>query len=122
MRLNKGIIGLMVATTVLLWSCSKTGTSVDPVVGPKGTAVDKLAKGINLSNWFNDYSDAGQYANRYNNTHYKQIKDAGFTYVRLPIGPSVISNPSKIEELQTNNLVHVENAVKGITAAGLSVV
>ncbi len=122
MRLNKGIIGLMVATTVLLWSCSKTGTSVDPVVGPKGTAVDKLAKGINLSNWFNDYSDAGQYANRYNNTHYKQIKDAGFTYVRLPIGPSVLSNPSKIEELQTANLVHVENAVKGITAAGLSVV
>lgn len=59
MRLNKGIIGLMVASTVLIWSCSKTGTSVDPVVGPKGTAVDKLAKGINLSNWFNDYSDAG---------------------------------------------------------------
>ena len=63
MRLNKGIIGLLVVVTVLMMACSKTGTSADPVVGPKGTAVDKLAKGINLSNWFNDYSDAVEVAN-----------------------------------------------------------
>jgi len=119
-RLNKGIIGLLVFVTVIMVSCSKTGTTVDPVVGPKGTAVDKLARGINLSNWFNDYSDPGQYTNRFNNTHYKQIKDAGFTYVRLPFGPSVLSNPSKIEELQTANLVRVKNPVNDIHAASSS--
>lgn len=121
-QLNKQIFYLGVLATCWLTACNKTGSTPDPVVGPKGTAVDNLAKGINLSNWFNDYSDPAQYSNRFNNSHFKQIKDAGFTYVRLPIGPSVLSNPNKIEELQVNNLVHIENAVKGINAAGLGVI
>lgn len=120
-RMNKFFATILLMSAIWLTACTKTGSSPDPVIGPKGTAVDKLARGINLSNWFNDYSDPSQFSNRFNNTHFKQIKDAGFTYVRLPIGPSVLCGTSKIEDIQTANLVHIENAVKNIQAAGLAV-
>lgn len=119
--MNKYFATILLMTAIWLTACTKSGSSPDPVIGPKGTAVDKLAKGINLSNWFNDYSDPSQFSNRFNSANFKQIKDAGFTYVRLPIGPSVLCGSSKIEEIQTANLVHVENAVKNIQAAGLAV-
>ena len=119
--MNRYFASLLFLTAVWLTSCTKTGNSPDPVIGPKGTAVDNLARGINLSNWFNDYSESSQFSNRFNNAHFKQIKDAGFTYVRLPIGPNVLCGSSKIEDIQTANLVHVENAVKNIQAAGLAV-
>jgi endoglucanase len=42
-----------------------------------------LAKGINLSNWFNDYSDPSQYSNRFSTATLQLIKTKGFTYVRI---------------------------------------
>lgn len=97
--MNKYFATLLFLAACWLTACTKSGSSPDPVIGPKGTAVDKLARGINLSNWFNDYSDPSQFSNRFSNAHFKQIKDAGFTYVRLPIGPSVLCGTSKIEDI-----------------------
>ncbi|MDD2792983.1 MAG: cellulase family glycosylhydrolase [Sediminibacterium sp.] len=98
-------------------SCKKnSGTIPDN----RGLVLTKLANGINLSNWFNDYSDPAQFATRYNSNHLTQIKNAGFTYVRLPVGPSVISNPLNLSAINSNNLAQVDQAVRNIIGAGLT--
>lgn len=72
----------------LLAGCSKSGETIidnENSVGTSGRALDKLAKGINLNNWFNDFSDRSQFTTRYNADHFASIKAAGFTYIRLPV-------------------------------------
>lgn len=108
----------------LLTSCSKSGETIidnENSVGTSGRALDKLAKGINLNNWFNDFSDKSQFATRYNASHFASIKAAGFTYIRLPIGPATLSDPTNIAQIQPANLAMVDQAIKNITASGLSV-
>lgn len=100
---------------------SETIPTTENSVGFSGRAIDKLAIGINLSNWFNDYSDKAQFGTRYSTNHFTQIKNTGFTYVRIPVGPSIICDPSNIANLQTVNLNFLDQAIKNITAAGLAV-
>lgn len=80
-----------------------------------------LSKGINLSNWFNDYSDKGQYGNRFTSAQFSIIKQAGFTNIRLPIGHTILFQPSNPPQLNAANLVYVDAAVKSIIDAGLTV-
>ena len=49
---------LIVLIITLVQGCKKSTLS-NPAF------LDPLAKGINLSNWFNDYSDPLQYSNRF---------------------------------------------------------
>jgi aryl-phospho-beta-D-glucosidase BglC (GH1 family) len=108
----------------LLAACSKSSETIidnENSVGTSGRALDKLAKGINLNNWFNDFSDKSQFATRYNANHFASIKAAGFTYVRLPIGPAILCDPTNIAQIQPASLALVDQAVKNITSAGLSV-
>ncbi|HJV19038.1 MAG TPA: cellulase family glycosylhydrolase [Sediminibacterium sp.] len=112
------LLFFIVLTSIWLTSCKKDAASI-PDNNEK--VLSKLAAGINLSNWFNDYSDQAQYATRFNSNHFTQIKNAGFTYVRLPIGASVISDPNNLSVLNTTNLGHIDQAVRNIIAAGLSV-
>lgn len=106
------------------YGCSKNSENIPTTensVGFSGRALDRLAIGINLSNWFNDYSDKAQFGTRYSTSHFTQIKNAGFTYVRIPVGPAIICDPSNIANIQTVNLNFLDQAVKNITAVGLSV-
>ena len=52
---------LLFAVVITLLTACKKSTSQNPVVVVVAVS-DPLAKGINLSNWFNDYSDPSQYA------------------------------------------------------------
>lgn len=102
-------------------------SKVNPVNNNVGAVITvdqarlSLAKGINLSNWFNDYSDPGQYATRFSATDMQRIKNAGFTFVRLPIGSNVLFNSSNPSTLQVNNLALVDAAVQRAHEAGLAV-
>ena len=83
---------------------------------------EKLSKGINLSNWFNDYSDMNQYTNRFSNINFKQLKDLGFKHVRLPIAWELLYNISDPSTLNPQNITFIDDALKKITASGLSVI
>jgi len=100
---------------LILLACKKNKTqSTDNVTDP-------LAKGVNLSNWFNDYSDPGQYANRFLMPTLQLIKASGFTYVRIPAGSAILFNASNPSELNTSNLAHVDAAVNRSIQSGLAV-
>jgi endoglucanase len=83
--------------------------------------VDPLAKGVNLSNWFNDYSDPGQFSTRFSTNTLQLIKASGFTYVRLPIGSSILFNLSNPSQLNATNLVKTDAAITNSINAGLAV-
>jgi len=80
-----------------------------------------LSKGINLSNWFNDYSDPSQFSNRFTDEHFSTLKQLGFTYVRIPIGQSILFNRDNPSQLKATNLIFVESAVKKAIDHGLAV-
>ena len=105
---------------VVLCSCKKNNSTAavnNPVTDP----VKNLAKGVNLSNWFNDYSDPGQYGTRFTLPAMQKIKSLGFTYIRLPIGNTILFNAANPSTLNPVNLTYVDNAVKMATDAGLAV-
>lgn len=103
-----------------LFACKKKATvTTDPIVTESYTTV--LAKGINLSNWFNGYSDPGQYNNRFSTATLQLIKQKGFTYVRLPIGENILFNPLNPSVLNAANLTMVDNAVSNCINSGLGV-
>src|SRR6266700_535654 len=62
--------------------CKKNSAPASQVI----RGIDILARGVNLSNWFNDYSDPSQYATRFSLSTLQLIKKSGFTYVRIPVG------------------------------------
>lgn len=116
-------------TLIVFTSCQKTIDN--PVVKNPNTAASaetnsalppQLAKGVNLYNWFNDGSDPAQYANRFGSAYFALIKSLGFTYVRIPIGRSILFQPSNPSQLNPANLPYVDKAIDLATAAGLAVV
>ena len=96
-------------------NCKKKTTSLTAPV------IDPLSKGVNLSNWFNDYSDPGQFSNRFTISALQLIKANGFTYVRIPIGATILYDASNPSQLKTNNLLLVDAAINNCINAGLAV-
>ena len=80
-----------------------------------------LQKGVNLSNWFNDYSDPNQFSNRFPLSTLQLIKSSGFTYVRIPIGVTILFNAANPAQLNPTNLSYVDAAVDNCIKAGLGV-
>lgn len=105
---------LIIFIITLFQGCKKSTIPYPAVFNP-------LAKGINLSNWFNDYSDPLQYSNRFSLTTLQLIKKKGFTYVRIPVGPTILFNPSQPAQLNSINLPYVDAAVNSCINAGLAV-
>ncbi len=112
-----------VATMIILCcSCRKSAA----LVIPRNPNFDKglpaqLKKGINLSNWFNDYSDPGQFATRFTTGHFTALKQLGFTYVRIPIGNTILFQPSSPSQLKAWNIGYVDSAVARANRSGLAV-
>lgn len=102
---------------IVLYGCKKSTGSNNSNTEKKGV----LSKGVNLSNWFNDYSDAGQYSNRFTPATLQFIKQKGFTYIRLPIGSTILFNDASPDILKSTNLTAVDNAIKNCIDAGLAV-
>jgi endoglucanase len=98
--------------------CQKNIVSDQP---PVAGADDILAKGVNLSNWFNDYSDPAQYSDRFPLSTLKFIRSHNFTYVRIPIGVTILFNASDPGQLNAANLPHVDAAVNNCIKAGLGI-
>lgn len=116
-------IFIIAALILFSFSCKKTSTN------PGGNSYNfpdglpaQLQKGINLSNWFNDYSDPAQFATRFTAAHFATLKSLGFTYIRLPIGNTILFQPANPSQLNTKNIGYIDNAVKMITDAGLAVI
>lgn len=80
-----------------------------------------LSKGINLSNWFNDFSDPSQFSNRFTDAHFTLLKQLGFTYVRIPIGQFILFQQNNPDVLNPTNLQYVEAAVQNAIDHGLAV-
>lgn len=80
-----------------------------------------LSKGINLSNWFNDFSDPAQFPDRFTDAHFTLLKQLGFTYVRIPIGQYILFNHLTPSELNATNLPYVESAVQKAIDHGMAV-
>jgi aryl-phospho-beta-D-glucosidase BglC (GH1 family) len=106
---------------ILLFSlcvgCKRHAAPSPPVI----TDTDILAKGVNLSNWFNDYSDPSQYATRFSLSTLQFIKSNGFTYVRIPIGITILFNAASPDQLNVKNLPYVDAAINNCIRAGLGV-
>jgi endoglucanase len=111
---------------VLFYACNKNNNNNSLPPDKENYTTDTsyrtpLSKGINLSNWFNDYSDASQFSNRFTDAHFALLKQLGFTYVRIPIGQYILFNHEKPSELNPVNLQYVEAAVQKAINNGLAV-
>jgi endoglucanase len=111
---------------ILLIACKKTkqnnggSTPIPPPVITNGLPA-ALQRGVNLSNWFNDYSDPAQYTTRFTGASFQQIKTLGFSYVRIPIGNTILYNSANPSQLNAVNLQKVDNGIKAAIDAGLGV-
>lgn len=109
---------LIILGAIILLSCKKNDTN-NPV-STNGN-IPSLSKGVNLSNWFNDYSDPGQYTTRFSVKTLELIKNSGFNNVRIPIGSTILFNAADPLQLNVNGLVYVNLAVSRCINAGLAV-
>ncbi|HUQ67012.1 MAG TPA: cellulase family glycosylhydrolase [Flavitalea sp.] len=120
----RSLIFILCFTSLLHFACKKNDTpSNDPGDNYHTDTSYKypLSKGINLSNWFNDFSDPAQFPNRFTNEHFSLLKQLGFTYVRIPIGQFILFNQNNPAELKAANLSYVESAVQKAIDHGLAV-
>ncbi len=106
---------LLLASSI---GCKKNAVSDHP---PVLTSDDIIARGVNLSNWFNDYSDPAQFGNRFSLSALKFIKSHNFTYVRIPVGVTILFNTADPAQLNAVNLSYVDAAVNNCIKAGLGV-
>lgn len=106
---------------ISLTGCKKKSVDDLPAPDPPTSVDSVLAKGVNLSNWFNDYSDPNQFSNRFPLSTLQFIKSSGFTYVRIPIGVTILFNAANPAQLNPTNLSYVDAAVDNCIKAGLGV-
>jgi endoglucanase len=116
---------IIIIYSVVLFSvaCKKNNSQVS---GNIDTTTDTsyrtpLSKGVNLSNWFNDYSDPLQFSDRFTDAHFGLLKQLGFTYVRIPIGQFILFHQNDPTQLNQVNLAYVESAVQKAINHGLAV-
>jgi len=128
--MKKNTIIVAVFILAIFYSCQKKIGNPTEVQNHPETLNDdstshvlpaQLLKGINLSNWFEDMSGSTQYGSLFTPVHFSTIKKLGFTYVRIPVGRSVLFQPADPSVLNPSNLPYVENAVKMATDTGLAV-
>jgi endoglucanase len=115
----KAILPILLIT--LCTACKKNQPTPAPQPAPVIIQEDILAKGVNLSNWFNDYSDPARFAGHFSLSTLQLIKSSGFTYVRIPIGVTILFNAAHPEQLNAANLPYVDAAVDNCIKAGLGV-
>ena len=111
-----------IAIIILFASCRRSPANSPPPNPAFGKDLPaQLKKGINLSNWFNDYSDPAQYATRFTAAHFTKLKQLGFTYLRIPIGNTILFQPSNPSLLKPWNTGYIDSAIAMANRAGLAV-
>ncbi|MBN2258890.1 MAG: cellulase family glycosylhydrolase [Anaerolineaceae bacterium] len=82
-----------------------------------------LSKGINLAFWFwipqEDFSDI---QDRFSDQDFRFLKEAGFTFVRLPIDLGYLLDEGSPDLLDIAHLAEIDAALDRLLAAGLAVV
>ena len=97
------------------------GTSVSEGV-PAGR-LSRLNRGINLSHWFMQTTpDPVRFRNYITSNDLKKIRRAGFVHVRLPINPEILLEEENPEELNSENLCFIDNALDLILGNDLAVI
>ena len=110
---------LSILLLCLCIGCKKKSITPDTVTPP--FSGDILSRGVNLSNWFNDYSDPAQFGSRFALSKLQLIKNSGFTYVRIPIGVTILFNAAQPDQLNASNLMYIDAAIDNCIKAGLGV-
>ncbi|RXK57430.1 hypothetical protein ESA94_21090 [Lacibacter luteus] len=109
------------AITISLFCCFITGCKRDnsyeqPLLVPK-----QVTKGVNLIGWFNDGANPAVYETRFTQEVLAQIKAEGFTYIRIPVGRTVLFQEAYPAELNSTNAAYLDSAIKMAIDAGLAV-
>jgi endoglucanase len=84
----------------------------------------RLAKGVNITRWFwlNDDSSDRHYKDYVSDDQLQQLRDAGFTHVRLPVEPTYLLNESDPSHPVASRLATIKAAVERITSHDLAVI
>lgn len=88
----------------------------------KPLQLEQLSKGVNLVGWFSDGASPSFYKERFSKTDLDEIKHAGFTYIRIPIGRTILFQENNPSVLNTVNANYLDSAIQMAINAGLSVV
>ncbi len=102
-------------------------TSVGGAPGIAQRRAQQLRRGINASHWFAQLGDPGAYTKQHLQTAMTAedialIKSMGFDYVRLCVNPQPLFSTGRPNELASEYLGYLDDAVKMILDHGLSVV
>jgi endoglucanase len=103
------------------------GSSEQQSVLNKSPVTDRLVrlrKGINLSNWFaqGKSGDLEHVKTFINITDIQEIKNLGFTHVRIPIEPSYFLDEKHPSQLNPKYLAELDRAIASITSQDLAVI
>lgn len=80
-----------------------------------GERADRLARGVNLSNWFWSANKT------YSSTDFAALRAMGLTYVRLPVDFSYLYDASSSNRLNASHLATLTAAIQAIQNQGLAV-
>ncbi len=84
----------------------------------------RLAKGVNITRWFwlEDIQSKYHYENYFSDHQLQQIRDAGFTHVRLPIEPASLLDPDHPAPPDAELLAFIKSAAERINSHDLAVI
>lgn len=88
---------------------------------PSPYRMASLARGINVTSWYRFPAawDDAHFTGYLRDSDLSNLKQAGFTYIRLPVDPAVMGDASG--HLYSWRVRQLETAIKRINAAGLAV-
>jgi endoglucanase len=88
---------------------------------PPPGRVEALARGVNVTHWFRFPAgqDEAHFTSYLRDSDLRNLREAGFTLVRLPVDPAVLAEPDG--RLRRQRLAQLETAIGRIIGAGLAV-
>lgn len=84
----------------------------------------RLSKGVNIARWFlfNQNQSAEYYRNYVSDDQLQELRDAGFTHVRLVIDPWYMWNADDFSALPEETIAPLDEAIERLVAHDLAVV
>jgi len=127
-RSVKAITVLLLALATLLAGCafgggSTTQAAPKPLNAVPAVRLANLARGVNLDQWFAEGDlNATTFQQEYSASDLRLLKQLGFTYVRLPLDPTVLLNEAQPGALDPTYTPYFDTAISRILAAKLAVI
>ncbi len=107
--------------TLIICCCFFTGCKRDNSYEQPLLVPEQITKGVNLIGWFNDGADPAVYETRFTEEVLAELKAEGFTYIRIPIGRTILFQETNPSELKPMNAEYLDRAIQMAIDAGLAV-